>query len=172
MLKRIALILLAASAIAAAQDKAPPPPPPPPPPPGRAVVYRLEYTITETEGTKKVNARTYTMLVEDHKSGSIRVGNKVPLQNKDGAIQYFDVGVNIDGRPTAIDSASVRLNTIIENTSVVVAEAATAKAPVVRNLRNSIELGLPLDKPVVLTTQDDPGSNTTIQVQVLAKQVK
>ena len=168
MLKRIALTLLAATAIAAAQEKAPPPPPPPP----SGAVYRLEYTITELEGTKKISSRTYTMLVGDYKSGSIRVGNKIPLQNKDGQVQYFDVGVNIDGRPTAIDSASVHLNTIIENTSVVVAEASTAKAPVVRNLRNSIELGLPLDKPVVLTTQDDPSSNTTIQVQVLAKVVK
>ena len=166
MLKRIALTLLAVTAIAAAQEKAPPPPPPP------GAVYRLEFTITELEGTKKISSRNYTVLVEDRKLGRIRVGSKVPLSTKEGAIQYFDVGVNIDGRPVTIDSASVHLDTVIEITSVAVPEATTAKAPVIRNFRNQTELPMPLDKPVLLTSQDEPGSNTTIQVQVLAKVVK
>ncbi len=163
MLKKLIAVSLLAAAVAAAQDK---------PAPSLHSVYRIEYSITETEGAKKINTRTYVLLVEDRKVGRTRIGNRVPLASKDGSIQYFDVGTNIDARPSMLDTGLVNLNTSVDISSVVTTEATTARAPITRNFQNNIETVIPLDKPTVIAIQDEPSGNSTFQVTVLVKLVK
>ncbi len=159
----IALLLIAAATFAAAQEK--------------TTVYRLEYTVVEMDGAKKVSSRVYTVLVEDHKKSSLRVGTRVPIRTGGSAdsfqFQYHDIGVNLDASPAMIDGTTIRLETTIDVSSVVGTENASMnRPPVTRNCRDQLTSVIPLDKSVTLTTQDDPGGTTSMQVQVIARIVK
>src|SRR5579863_4506613 len=101
MLKRIVLIVLLSATAAIAQEK--------------TTVYRMEYTVIETEGAKKLTSRTYTLVTEDHKRAVMRVGTRVPIRNGENSYNYMDVGVNLDATPTTVgDSGNVRLDTTID----------------------------------------------------------
>ncbi len=158
MLKRItaiALLLLATAAVA--QEK--------------ATVYKLEYTVVESEGAKKLTSRAYTLLVEEGKRGFMRVGSRVPTGSVEKGYNYIDVGVNIDAAPKMIDASSVRLETTVDISSIVT-EGSSSRPPVLRNCRGQIGTALPLDKVVTISTQDDPANNTNLAVQVIVKLVK
>src|SRR5713101_1665385 len=65
--------------------------------------YRLEFVLTEFENGKKVNARSYQMVVHSNAGRqSARVGSRVPIATGgSGTITQFnyqDIGVNIDAR--------------------------------------------------------------------------
>lgn len=165
-MKTIALAVLLATTLAVAQEKDAS---------TRPTVYRLEYTITEMEGAKKLSSRTYTLQAEDGKSASMRVGTRVPVPA--GAVyNYMDVGVNLDVTATVMDATNLRLKTNVEISSIIApanaVDASHQPPPATRQTRDAATTIVPLDKPVILTTQDDPSYNTTTQVQVIAKIVK
>jgi hypothetical protein len=60
--------------------------------------FRLDFTVKEIEGGKVVNARNYSTSLSTQKgdNGSIRTGDKVPVQGDKGGWSYLDVGVSID----------------------------------------------------------------------------
>jgi hypothetical protein len=164
MLKKTVWTAILITVAAVAQDKPAPLPPGP--------VLRLEYTFVETDGAKKISSRTYTLTVEGGKQGRMRVGSRVPYIGKDQAPQYMDVGVNLDARTTMVENA-VRLYTTFEMSSVNVADGISGtRPPFLRQCNNSVETVVQLDKQVVLTTQDDPSNNTSLQVLLLIKLVK
>lgn len=165
MIRHIAAVLLLAAALAAQERQ-----PPPPPPPVGQTTYRLEYTVSELEGTKKLRSRNYTMLVVERSNGRLRVGNRIPITGKEGQFQYMDVGVNIDARPVSLDAHNVRLDTRVEVTAL--ASTENPARPILRNLSSQMEAVIPLDKTVILATQDEPGTETSFQVTVTARIVK
>jgi len=166
MIRQLAAVLLLTVALAAQERQ----PPPPPPPPAGQTIYRLEYTVTEMEGTKKLQARNYSLQVIDRSDARMRVGNKIPIPTGTEQVQYMDVGVNIDSRPVTIDAHTVRVRTNIEVSAL--ASTDNARRPILRNFNNMVETILPLDKPVLLSSQDEPGTSTTFQVTVVARIVK
>jgi type II secretory pathway component GspD/PulD (secretin) len=172
MLKASAIAVLLATSFSVAQDSPPKP-----------VGYRLEYTLIEMDGAKKVSSRTYTLLVEEKKRASTRVGSRVPyatgsfssgVASAPASVQYnyAEVGVNLDATVTVLDSVNVRLDTTAEVNSLVAQESGGIHAPVIRSCRDSITTIVPLDRTVTLTTQDDPSNNSSLQIQVLVKLVK
>ena len=82
----------------------------------------------------------------------------------------MDVGVNIDTRPVAVDAHNVRLNTRVEVSTL--ASTDSSRRPVLRNFTNQVDATIPLDKSVMLTSQDELGTDSTFQVQVVARVVK
>src|SRR5436309_9735937 len=98
MLKKIALLtLFIVATVAVAQDKTVGP--------GNAV-YRLDFTVLETDGAKKISSKNYSVTVRDDRRGRMRVGSRVPIQSgKEGGWQYFDVGVNIDAGANWVDAS-------------------------------------------------------------------
>src|SRR5262249_34767173 len=42
--------------------------------------YRLVFKISELEDGKKLNSRTYTLLIYPHEAGKLRIGTQVPIQ--------------------------------------------------------------------------------------------
>jgi hypothetical protein len=166
MVKRLALLALAAAALAA-QEKQPPPPPPPPPP---NAVYQLEFTLTELEGAKRLHARSYSFQVNNLRWGKMRVGNRIPVVTEGDKVQYMDVGVNIDARPTALDARAINLEARLEVNGIVGQEGS--RRPTMRVFTNEINATVPLDKPVQLASQEEPGTNITYQVSVTARLVR
>ena len=163
MLQRITLLLILAALPLTAQEKPTPSP----------TVFRLEYTIVKLEGARKVQSQNYSLLANDQKSSRMRMGFKVPIGGPSG-IQYLDVGVNIDAQPMLVEPNLVRLNTKMEVSAVgeKEMEGSGPRSPVIQSFNDQTEATIPLDKPVILTSQDDPTSKMTIQVQVVARVFK
>src|SRR6266700_546307 len=65
----------------------------------QAKYFRLDFTVKELEGGKVVNARSYSTSLSNQKDvGSIRAGDRVPVQGDKGQWTYLEVGVSIDCR--------------------------------------------------------------------------
>src|SRR5258706_13034852 len=103
MIKQLAAVLLL-STVLVAQEKQQPPPPPP----AGQTIYRLEDTVTEMEGAKKLQARNYSLQGIDRSDARMRVGNRIPITTGNEQVQYMDIGVNIDARGTMNEENTVR----------------------------------------------------------------
>jgi hypothetical protein len=140
--------------------------------------YRLEYTITETEGGKKLNARTYTIVCEDRGSstrGVLKVGSRVPIAvSQDSGktqFQYLDIGMNFDARLEVTASGELSLDTSMDLSSIPDGGKADSD-PVVRSFRIDTFNALPIGTPVVIATADDVATRRQFQVQVIATNIR
>jgi hypothetical protein len=59
-------------------------------------MYRVKYTVNEAENGKTVNSRSYTLVVNTNSTATVRIGSRVPYGVATNAIQYQDVGMNIE----------------------------------------------------------------------------
>lgn len=108
---------------------------------------KIQITLTEYDGEKKVAVLPYSLLMNSEKgsytsySNFLRVGVRVPLAglDKDGKAQYVDIGSNIDCGVTTEDEGrfSMRLN--IERSSLYGAKKDDEKAAI-----SAAETGQPL----------------------------
>src|SRR5262252_9221440 len=91
--------------------------------------YKLDFSFTETEGGRKVNSRTFTVMCEDQggrTSGHLRVGSRVPVPTgptaPGGAVptqfSYMDVGMRIDANLTATTDGGLSLSTTVDVSSL------------------------------------------------------
>ncbi len=145
-------------------------------------VYRLTYTLTETDGGKRLGVQHYSMEVEGGLRSQLKQGNRVPLVTgtvpvKDAAslssqVTYIDVGVNLDATVDSLDNG-VGLRTKVELSSVAGDLSSTLAAdPVLRQTTFEGTSVLTLGKPVELGGLDSPGSTRHTQVEVVAELVK
>ncbi len=138
--------------------------------PARA--YRLDYTIEELESGKVVNARTYSLLVDDQRhSGRTKVGSRVPVAIKQDQFQYMDVGLNLDARVFA-SGEDIMLETNINMTSLAMPEQATSGSPVVRNMESGGSTIIAAGKSTVVSEVDDVQSKRRYRVSVLVTRLK
>ena len=113
-----------------------------------ATTLKVQVTITENEGEKKLSNLPYSFFIkagEPSPSGlpapwtKVRMGSRIPVYvGKEGGMQYVDVGTNIDARGFASDDGrfDISLNlerSWVEGEILVPVEkmpaAAAAKAP-------------------------------------------
>src|SRR4051794_27941720 len=114
-LLRTAVVACVLPIVSAAQD-APVKPP--------AHTYRLTYTLTESDGTKRVGVQHITLTVSPPSyRGTVKMGEKVPVATgsymADGKntvqtqFTYLDVGLNISATITE-DAKGVQLSSKVE----------------------------------------------------------
>ena len=164
----ITLCLVSMTSMAAAQEKKPAP-----------SYYKLEFSIFEVQDGKRVNPHTFILtLQDDDRSGSIRVGNRVPITTttKEGApsTQYMDVGLNINAqlRQTEI---GLQLHSNIDVTSFAVPEQDVRNSnsnPMLRSFRADATTVVELGKPTLLNSIDDVSSNKRLQIEVTVTKIK
>jgi hypothetical protein len=184
---RIAMALLLATTTLAAAQSAPAPAPQPKPVaetrerPQEATpsTYKLEYNIYETEAGKRLNQRSYTLLVTDNTSSQIRTGSRVPIttsasptDHSSTSIQYQDIGIRIEARLVKRESPSSSqiLMTNIEMSSIAPEQAGQAANPIIRSSRAESNTVLVLRKPTLLANIDDSLSKRSYQVEVTITQ--
>jgi hypothetical protein len=146
-----------------------------------AADYRLDFKISELEEGKKLNSRTYTLLVYPHEAGKLRIGTRVPIQTGTAGGQaqftYIDVGQNIDCQVRTEREHMVGLNVDMDFSNFGMTEqlhspgGATSGNPVLQQFRITTKTDLELGKPTVINTFDDPSSKRTFQVEVTATRV-
>lgn len=179
------------------QGAAPPPPPqgpqatlPQPPPPRdyskesdmhRTILgaYRLTYTLTEMDGTKRLGSKHYAIVLDaDARATTLKLGVKVPVEtgeSKAGSvahtdISYIDVGMNIQATLRQFANGMELRCHIVE--SAVDPQQSGLKTPVIRYSEIKSTVLLNENKPVILGNVDTPGSTHGLQIQVELSRVQ
>jgi len=137
--------------------------------------YRLDFVTKELDGGKAANSRTYSLVISNSptsKGGSVRVGSRLPIQSQPvGNFQYYDLGVNIDCRPVREMGSQLALDVAAEISSVAISADGITPSnlpPIVRQNKWSSSALIPVGKPAVIFSSDDPSSKRTMQIEVTA----
>jgi hypothetical protein len=141
--------------------------------------YRLDFSVNEMEGGKKINSRQYSMNLNSGDENQIKIGTRVPVEAKPPTdFQYLDVGTNIWCRlrdrsdMSALgDYISLQVRTDISNFAVPEQQGQQVR-PVLRQMNiNASTLAL-VGKPTVMGSVDDPNSKRQFQLEVTVTKLK
>lgn len=133
--------------------------------------YRLDYVLKEVDEGKVLNSRSYSTMISTGHVAEIRTGNKVPFKAEKGP-DYLEVGVNIDARKPRELENQLALEITGEVSNLPPGETASGNLPLLRQDRWQADVLLPLRRPVVVFSSDDPGSTHKIQLEITATPVK
>jgi hypothetical protein len=157
------------------------------------VTLKVQATITETEGEKKLGNLPYTFFVRVAEPGTVpawtkmRIGSRVPVYTgKDNGMQYIDVGMNIDTRGTIEEDGRFDLYFQLERSwvegdvSVLMDKTATAsdataarfKEPIIRQFKTELNLSLHDGQTIQTTQAADPLSGRILSVTITINVVK
>lgn len=140
--------------------------------------YKVEFAVNEIEDGKKINSRSYTMLMRAEPAPKwsdrqvLRVGSKVPVTTTGGdhvEIQYQDVGMNIDCRLMPMGNGEVSVDANLQYSSV--ASEQERGHPVFRQVRAGGAAVVPLDKSTVFAEMDDVASTRRYVFEVKVTKV-
>jgi hypothetical protein len=135
--------------------------------------YRLDFSINELEDGKKINTRQYSMNLNGDDPNEIKIGTRVPVEGKQGEVQYIDVGTNIWSR-LKVRNGQLDLTVHTEISNFAIPEQAQGhdSRPVIRQLKISASTLALLGKPMVLGSVDDPNSKRQFQVEVTVTKLR
>lgn len=136
--------------------------------------YRLDFAINESEDGKKINSRQYSINLNTNDSNEIKIGTRIPVEIKDGEFQYLDLGTNIWAR-LHDERGQMVLTVRAEVSSFAIPEQGLDKPdphPAIRQLKLSGSALLPLAKPVVIDSVDDPNSKRTFELEVTVTKLR
>jgi hypothetical protein len=144
--------------------------------------FRLDFAMSESEDGKKINTRHYSMnLVPGYApSNEIKIGTRVPVESKQGEMQYIDVGTNIWSRMTPQgDSFQLEVRADLSNIAPTAEQEnrpspgpLVANAPLVRQVRINASTVATPGKPTVIGAVEDPNSKRQFQLEVTVTQLK
>lgn len=143
-----------------------------PKPPESPKAYQLDFVVKELEDGKVINSRNYSMMVSGQSGiGSIRAGNKVPVETKappSGEFTYLDVGVNIDCRGVMEVQGKLNLVVTADITAVVSDIPRPNQNPLIRSTKWTGGVVVPYHKSTVLFASDDTTSKKRIELELTA----
>lgn len=141
--------------------------------------YRLTYTLTETDGGKRIGTQHFSMIVVNGRKTVLKQGSRIPLATGTSSnsaimqtqVQYMDIGLNIDASLDASVDV-VRLSTRLEQSSVAEEKSGLGtQDPIVRQTTLEGTSILTLGKPLLLGSMDVPGTARSLDVQVVMEPV-
>ena len=146
-------------------------------------VYKIEYVFSELQDSKKVNTRTYAVLVQPMDKASLRLGSRIPVAVGTFAangskemnplvntqFQYLDIGVNIDCSIEPMDS-DVGLHTNVDISRL--APENRIGQPIVRQTKIQMHNLVPLGKPTLLTSADEVDTTGRFQIEATVIKLK
>jgi hypothetical protein len=130
--------------------------------------FRLDFALSESDDGHKINTRHYSMnLVPGYvPSNEIKIGSKIPVEVKQGEMQYIDVGTNIWSRMTEQAGAfQLEIKADLSNFANPEQESRTSM-PLLRQLRINASTVVASGKPTVVGIVDDPNSKRQFQLEV------
>jgi type II secretory pathway component GspD/PulD (secretin) len=142
-------------------------------------IYRLTYTINESDSGKRVESQRYMLIVLSGGRSEFKQGNRVPIitsTNNDGGtlqntVTYVDIGLNIqatvDGSPDG-----VRVSSKVVQSSPAEEKSGAAQNPTIRQSSLDGTSILTPGKPLLLGALDVPGSTRHMEVELVAELVK
>ena len=136
--------------------------------------YRLDFTLNESEDGRKINSRRYSMnLVPGYTSSNeIKIGSRVPVEGKQGEMQYIDVGTSIWSRMTE-RGEGVQLEVKAEISNFANPEQENRSSmPLLRQLRINASTVAAPGKPTVVGVVDDPNSKRQFELEVTVTKIR
>lgn len=143
--------------------------------------YKLTYTFTEFDGSKRMGTQHFSMLVTAGQRMTVKEGSRVPIATGSlgtGAAnappatiqtqyQYVDVGMNFD--VTLMETASGALvKTKVEESGIA---SMPGQNPVIRQMTFEGSPTLVTGKPAIVTSLDMPESTRHVDVEVMMEAV-
>ena len=143
--------------------------------------YRLTYTITELDGSKRVDSQRFTLIMLPGGKAYLKQGSKVPIVTgstetggsvQNTQVQYLDVGLNIEASLEG-SAEGLRLRSKVEQSALADEKSGLgAQDPVVRQRVIEGTSVLALGKPFMLGSLDMPGSTRHLEIEVVPELVK
>jgi type II secretory pathway component GspD/PulD (secretin) len=143
--------------------------------------YRLSFTLTETEGGKKIGVQHVAMFVEEGQRSTLKSGSKIPIvtgsYSQTSAVQqqmtYLDIGANFDATATAAAGEEITLKAKVEQSSVAEEKSGIGpQDPIVRQTVIESSSLLTQGKPQILGSVDITGTTRRLEIEVVAESVK
>ena len=135
--------------------------------------YRITYTVIEMEGTKRLGAQQYSMIVTPGQESTLKQGSRVPVTtgkyeaaSQQTQFSYVDVGMNFQANIDAM-AEGIRLRTTVEQSSV--AEEKNGSMPQDPVIRQAMFRGTSFlipGKSLKLGTLDIPDSGRHLDLEV------
>lgn len=145
-------------------------------------IYRVTYTITETDGGKRTTTQHLALIVASGGGKTmLKQGSRVPIvtgvteaggSTANTQVQYVDIGLNIEA---VLDGYAdgVRLHSKIEQSSVAEEKSSIGiPDPVIHQTVMEETSTLAPGKPLVLGSLDIPGTTRHQEVEVVSELVR
>jgi type II secretory pathway component GspD/PulD (secretin) len=142
-------------------------------------LYRLTYTINESDGGKHTGAQSFTLIVASGGKTTFKQGSRVPIVtgvNGDPAtgtqVQYMDVGLNIEAAADGY-SDGLRLRSKVEQTNIADEKSGVGtQDPILRQTVLDDTTTLAPGKTLILGSLDVPNTTRKQEIAVVAELVK
>lgn len=151
---------------------------------------KVQVVLSEFEGEKKISSLPYTFLVKpgDVRGTKLRMGLRVPItvstKDSPSAVQYIDVGTNIDCSAQTSGDGRFTLEMSVERSSVYAAglegkpfdwkpgDPPLSMQPIIRSFRVGLILLVRDGQSVQSTTATDPLIGRVLKIDVTATVAK
>ncbi len=146
--------------------------------------YRLDFSLNELEGEKKVNGRHYSISLDvPGDRHDVKIGTRVPVATATSAssgstastqFQYLDIGTHIwCSLKEHGDQLELQAGAEISNIDATAGhESGGVTNPVLRQIKiDGSTVAVP-GKPTVIGSADDPTSNRQFQLEVTVSKLK
>jgi hypothetical protein len=138
-----------------------------------ASAYRLDFSLNQLDDGRTTNTRQYSLNLVPGYQGSqeLKIGTRVPIEMKQGEMQYLDVGTNLWARMIPLGDA-VELEARADLSSFADSEQANRTSmPLIRQLHINGSTIATLGKPMTLGVVDDPTSKRQFQLVVTVTKI-
>jgi hypothetical protein len=142
-----------------------------------ATAYRLDFSLSEWEEGKKINTRQYSLNIvpttgPGANGNELKIGSRIPVEPKQGEMQYIDIGTNIWARMFELgDSFKLEVRADLSNLASPQQDTRTSM-PIVRQLKISADTIVVAGQSASLGKVDDPNSKRQFQLDVVATKLK
>jgi type II secretory pathway component GspD/PulD (secretin) len=145
-------------------------------------IYRLTFTTTEMDGSKRVGVQHFAMIVTAGQRTVMKQGSKVPIATgsysatggSTGAqtqFTYLDIGMNFDATLEEVANG-MRLRSKVEQLGIAEQTSGVGlQDPIIRQSLLEGTSFLTLGKALVLGSIDIPGSTRHLDIEVMMEQV-
>jgi len=136
--------------------------------------FRVDLAINEMEDGKKTNSRQYSINLVSNEGNEINIGTRVPVETKESEFQYLDVGTSIMVRLNEF-RGQTELNARATISSFATTDSLQERQdmrPILRQIKMGGTVLLPVAKPLVIGSADDPNSRREFQLEVTVTKVR
>ena len=147
-------------------------------PDGEKQTYRIDFSVNEMEDGKKINSRQYSMNLNAGDRSEIKIGTRVPIEEKAGEFSYLDVGTNLGCRLRDRTNEAWLGNTVLlvvqseMSNFAVPDQQGQNMRPLLRQLKIEASTVAQLGKTLVVGSVDDPNSKRQFQLEVTATKLR
>lgn len=137
-----------------------------------ANAYRLDFSVNELEDGKKINTRQYSMNLNSDNSSELKIGTRVPVEQKQGEFQYLDLGTTIWSRLEDRKGINLTVRAEISNFAIPDQSQGHEARPILRQLKISASTLALLGKAMEIGSVDDPNSKRQFQLAVTVTKLR